>query len=112
MILFRAMKNENLIVGYWCINRVREVMAKPDFYYHIELDDGLRKTLQLVAEGKTDQQIKAIFSTSLKTAKRHRNRLRRIFNADSTAEMITKACALGYVDMDAVFANDKIPLAP
>ena len=50
MTLFRVMKNENLIGIYWCINKVRAVMAKPDFYYHIKLDDGLRKTLQLVAE--------------------------------------------------------------
>jgi DNA-binding CsgD family transcriptional regulator len=81
-----------------------------DWYRNIKLTRRLQETLQYVAEGKTDTGIAVILSIHPMTAKRYRKDLRRIFNAHSTAELITKAVTLGFVNTDKVWENDSMPV--
>jgi DNA-binding NarL/FixJ family response regulator len=78
----------------------------PDWYFRIELTDRQKEVLQLIAEGKTDEQIAVEFVISPKTVSRHRKDLREAFNAHSTVEMISKAISLGFVDTNAVFMHE------
>jgi DNA-binding CsgD family transcriptional regulator len=75
---------------------------KYSWYSHIKLDKRLQDTLQLIAEGKTDDQISIILNRSHESAKRDRKKLRSLFQAQSTAELITKSVALGFIDTDKI----------
>jgi DNA-binding CsgD family transcriptional regulator len=75
---------------------------KYPWYSHIKLDARLQESLQLIAEGKTDDQIACSLKLSHESAKRDRKKLREIFSSGSTAELITKAVALGFIDTDKI----------
>jgi DNA-binding CsgD family transcriptional regulator len=84
-------------------------IVKPDWYCRIELTPRLKETLQLLASGYTDQQIALEMDFSPETAKRNRKDLREIFNSHNTTEMVTKAVALGFVDVQKIWANEPPP---
>lgn len=58
-----------------------------------------REVLQLIGEGKSDKETGVVLGISAATARYHRDRIRRVFNCPTTADLVKLAIAEGLTDV-------------